>query len=43
MHYVDEGSGEPIVFCHGNPTWSFLYRDIIAALRNRFRCIGPTT
>jgi haloalkane dehalogenase len=45
MHYVDEGSSRgkrpPIVFCHGNPTWSFLYRDIIAALRDRFRCIAP--
>jgi haloalkane dehalogenase len=27
--------------CHGNPTWSFLYRDIIIALRDRFRCIAP--
>jgi haloalkane dehalogenase len=41
MHYVDEGSGPAIVLCHGNPTWSFLYREIINALRNRFRCIAP--
>ncbi len=41
MHYVDEGSGVPILLCHGNPTWSFLYRDIIKALRGRFRCIAP--
>jgi haloalkane dehalogenase len=41
MHYVDEGSGPPILLCHGNPTWSFLYRDIIVALRDRFRCIAP--
>jgi haloalkane dehalogenase len=41
LHYVDEGSGPPILFCHGNPTWSFLYRDIIVALRARFRCIAP--
>jgi len=27
--------------CHGNPTWSFLYRNIVIALRNRFRCIAP--
>lgn len=40
MHYVDEGTGVPIVFCHGNPTWSFLYRDIIVALRDHFRCIA---
>jgi haloalkane dehalogenase len=40
LHYVDEGDGPPILFCHGNPTWSFLYRDIIVALRDRFRCIA---
>jgi len=40
VHYVDEGSGTPIVMLHGNPTWSFLYRRIIAALRDRFRCIA---
>ena len=41
MHYIDEGSGPPILLYHGNPTWSFLYRDIITALRERFRCIAP--
>ena len=41
IHYIDEGDGPPILFCHGNPTWSFLYRDIIVALRDRFRCIAP--
>ncbi len=40
VHYVDEGSGPAILFCHGNPTWSFLYRDIVRALRNDFRCIA---
>jgi haloalkane dehalogenase len=40
VHYVDEGDGPPIVLYHGNPTWSFLYRDIITALRGRFRCIA---
>lgn len=30
MHYIDEGSGEVLVFAHGNPTWSFLYRKFIA-------------
>lgn len=40
VHYVDEGSGPPILLYHGNPTWSFLYRDIIVALRDRFRCIA---
>lgn len=40
MHYVDEGEGTPIVFFHGNPTWSFLYRNIICRLRGQFRCIA---
>ncbi len=40
MHYVDEGTGPPIVFCHGNPTWSFLYRKIITRLRGSFRCVA---
>jgi haloalkane dehalogenase len=40
MHYVDEGAGPPILFCHGNPTWSFLYRQVIALLRGSFRCIA---
>jgi haloalkane dehalogenase len=41
VHYVDEGSGPVILLCHGNPTWSFLYRDIIRGLRDHFRCIAP--
>jgi haloalkane dehalogenase len=41
VHYVDEGSGPPLLLLHGNPTWSFLYRDVIAGLRDRFRCIAP--
>ena len=40
VHYVDEGSGAPILCLHGNPTWSFLYRGIIIRLRKRFRCIA---
>ncbi|MFN2419577.1 MAG: alpha/beta fold hydrolase [Candidatus Limnocylindria bacterium] len=40
MHYIDEGSGTPILFCHGNPTWSFLYRGVVARLADRFRCIA---
>lgn len=41
VHYVDEGSGPVIVLYHGNPTWSFLYRDVIRGLRDQFRCIAP--
>jgi haloalkane dehalogenase len=40
VHYIDEGDGQPILMCHGNPTWSFLYRHLISELRNRFRCIA---
>lgn len=41
VHYIDEGRGRPILFLHGNPTWSFLYRNIVAALRDQFRCVAP--
>src|SRR5579862_9053453 len=44
IHYIDEGprAGAPtIVFLHGNPTWSFLYRNIIRRLRSTYRCIAP--
>ena len=40
VHYVDEGSGPPLLLLHGNPTWSFLYREIITGLRDRYRCIA---
>ena len=40
VHYIEEGSGTPILLCHGNPTWSFLYRDIVTRLRDRFRCVA---
>jgi len=40
IHYVDEGSGETLLLLHGNPSWSFLYRKIIAALHNDFRCVA---
>jgi len=40
VHYVEEGEGSPLLFLHGNPTFSFLYRDIIQGLRERFRCIA---
>ena len=41
VHYLDEGSGPPLLLLHGNPTWSFLYRDLITGLRDRYRCIAP--
>jgi haloalkane dehalogenase len=39
LHYLDEGTGDPVVMLHGNPTWSYYYRNLVAALRDRFRCI----
>ncbi len=41
MHYVDIGSGKPIVFVHGNPTWSFQYRNVMKQLSKNYRCIAP--
>lgn len=41
MHYVDEGSGEVILFVHGTPTWSFVYRDFIRELSGNYRCLAP--
>ncbi len=40
MHYVDEGEGEPVVFVHGNPAWSFEFRHLVAGLRAQNRCIA---
>lgn len=43
MHYVDEGprGGQPVVMVHGNPTWSFYYRNVIRALSGSYRCLAP--
>ena len=41
MNYIDEGSGEPIVMLHGNPTWSFYYRKLVAPLGGRCRVVVP--
>jgi len=42
MSYLDEGTGdEAVVMVHGNPTWSFYYRNIVLGLRDRIRCIVP--
>ena len=40
MHYLDEGRGETLVFIHGNPSWSFEYRRVIAHFRKTHRCIA---
>ena len=41
MHYIDVGEGEPILFLHGQPTSSYLWRNIIPHLQNNYRCIAP--
>lgn len=41
MTYVDEGSGESIVFIHGNPTSSYLWRNVIPHLTGQGRCLAP--
>jgi haloalkane dehalogenase len=41
MHYIDEGSGDPILFVHGTPTWSFEWRHLVSALSATHRCIAP--
>jgi haloalkane dehalogenase len=40
LHYIDEGEGEPLLFVHGTPTWSFEYRHLVRALRRGHRCIA---
>lgn len=40
-HYLDEGQGDPVVMVHGNPSWSFYYRDLAKALRDNYRVIVP--
>ena len=39
-HYLDEGSGPVLLMVHGNPTWSFYWRNLILALRGRFRIVA---
>lgn len=40
MHYIDEGEGDPIVFIHGNPASSYLWRNIIPHVEGQGRCIA---
>jgi len=41
LHYVDEGSGDPILFLHGNPTSSYLWRNITPYMIPKARCVAP--
>lgn len=40
-HYLDEGQGEPVVMLHGNPSWSFYYRNLTTELRSNYRVVVP--
>jgi haloalkane dehalogenase len=41
MHYADEGEGDPVLLLHGEPTWSYLYRKVIAELVGVARAVAP--
>jgi haloalkane dehalogenase len=40
-HFLDEGTGDPVVMVHGNPTWSFYFRKLIEELSTQFRTVAP--
>src|SRR5262245_33763634 len=42
MAYVEVGAGDPIVLLHGNPTSSYLWRNVLPHLQSRGRCLAPT-
>ena len=42
LAHIDEGEGAPVVFFHGEPTWSYLWRTVLPAVRDAgFRCVAP--
>ena len=41
FHYIDEGQGDPLLMVHGNPTWSFYYRNLVLGLKKSYRCVVP--
>ena len=41
LSYVDVGAGDPIVFLHGNPTWSYVWRNVIPHVAEVGRCLAP--
>lgn len=41
MAYLDEGEGPVVVMVHGNPSWSYLYRNLVTLLKTEYRCIVP--
>lgn len=41
LAYLDQGQGLPVIMVHGNPSWSYLYRNLVSHLQGRYRCIVP--
>jgi haloalkane dehalogenase len=41
IHYIEQGAGDPVVFLHGIPTWSYLWRNILPRLAKYGHCIAP--
>lgn len=41
LAYLDQGQGTAVVMVHGNPSWSYLYRNLVTHLQDRYRCIVP--
>ncbi|MCW5213443.1 alpha/beta fold hydrolase [Desulfobulbus sp. TB] len=41
LSYLDEGDGPTVVMAHGNPSWSYLYRNLVTALKADYRCLVP--
>ena len=41
LHYLDEGKGAPLLMVHGNPTWSFYWRNLVVAFREEYRVVVP--
>lgn len=41
QHFVDVGAGDPVLFLHGNPSWSYIWRSLLGTLSTDFRCIAP--
>src|SRR5476649_1412486 len=41
QHYIDEGSGRPVLLLHGQPTWGYIYRNFIPSLADTHRIIVP--
>ncbi|MFF5128668.1 alpha/beta fold hydrolase [Streptomyces syringium] len=41
QHYLDEGSGPPVLMVHGNPSWSYVWRHLVTGLSDAYRCVVP--